>query len=88
MKQAKKYQRKKEKNIICNTKNVERNINPEKKLKKYNSFSFGILSSLTEKIKKKRNNNILANNEENKKEEKIKKRIKKKYLDGKNHLNY
>ena len=71
MKQAKKYQRKKEKNIICNTKNVERNINPEKKLKKYNSFSFGILSSLTEKIKKKRNNNILDNNEESKKEEKI-----------------
>ena len=37
-------------------KKEERNINPSKKIKKYNSFSFGTLFSLSSQIKPKKNN--------------------------------
>ena len=71
MKRAKKYQQKiekeKEKKVISDIKIEDRNNKPLKKLKKYNSFSFGTLFSLSTKIKPKKSNNIKS-----KKEEKIK----------------
>ena len=55
MKRAKKYQQKKEKEkekekekkLITDIKIEDRNNKPLKKLKKYNSFSFGTLFSLS-----------------------------------------
>ena len=71
LKKRKKFQIKKEKEIktVSNIKKEERNNQPLKKIKKYNSFSFATLFSVKDKLKQKENNSI-SNNSNLKKEEK------------------
>jgi hypothetical protein len=51
--------------------NSDRNSKPSNKLKKYNSFSFGTLFSLSSKFSTKNNNSKYNNKEKNKEEENI-----------------
>ena len=80
MKRDKKYKQKKEKEkekkVLFVIKIEDRNNKPLKKLKKFNSFSFGTLFSLSNKMNPKKNNNnkskkeeIKTNEEKNEKDE-------------------